>query len=193
MCFLYYIGGIFGYYYYLYFLLDRISSSCAITLLIFLLGLVDHQFSTHSNYQIETRNVIQRTKFDIVSSPITPHLTFCLTVENMAASIRNPVIVIIGSTGTGKTKLSLELAKLFNGEIISADAMQVYFQTVNILRFRSVNMLHDSDKPLLAESDWVLSLSRSNLAWHCLQTKLCCLYLNKYLFQSTVCAICVIC
>ncbi|KAH8375028.1 hypothetical protein KR200_011199 [Drosophila serrata] len=37
-----------------------------------------------------------------------------------------PMIVILGSTGTGKTKLSLELAERFGGEIISADSMQVY-------------------------------------------------------------------
>ncbi|XP_017085510.1 tRNA dimethylallyltransferase [Drosophila eugracilis] len=37
-----------------------------------------------------------------------------------------PLIVILGSTGTGKTKLSLELAERFAGEIISADSMQVY-------------------------------------------------------------------
>ncbi|KAL1517218.1 hypothetical protein ABEB36_001011 [Hypothenemus hampei] len=37
-----------------------------------------------------------------------------------------PIIVILGSTGTGKTKLSLELASKFNGEIIGADSMQVY-------------------------------------------------------------------
>ncbi|CAO1417085.1 unnamed protein product [Diamesa hyperborea] len=37
-----------------------------------------------------------------------------------------PLIVILGSTGTGKTKLSVELAKRFNAEIISADSMQVY-------------------------------------------------------------------
>ena len=36
-----------------------------------------------------------------------------------------PLIVILGSTGTGKTKLSLELAERFGGEIISADSMQV--------------------------------------------------------------------
>jgi tRNA dimethylallyltransferase len=36
-----------------------------------------------------------------------------------------PVIVILGSTGTGKTKLSIELARFFNAEIISADSMQV--------------------------------------------------------------------
>ena len=38
-----------------------------------------------------------------------------------------PLIVILGSTGTGKTKLSIELAQRFNGEIISADSMQVCF------------------------------------------------------------------
>ncbi|XP_032579285.1 tRNA dimethylallyltransferase [Drosophila sechellia] len=37
-----------------------------------------------------------------------------------------PLIVILGSTGTGKTKLSLQLAERFGGEIISADSMQVY-------------------------------------------------------------------
>lgn len=36
------------------------------------------------------------------------------------------LIVILGSTAVGKTKLSIELAKRFNGEIISADSMQVY-------------------------------------------------------------------
>ena len=36
------------------------------------------------------------------------------------------VIVIVGPTGVGKTKLSIELAKKMNGEIINADSMQVY-------------------------------------------------------------------
>ena len=36
------------------------------------------------------------------------------------------IIVIIGPTGVGKTKLSLSLAKKYNAEIINADAMQVY-------------------------------------------------------------------
>lgn len=38
---------------------------------------------------------------------------------------RVPIIFVVGSTGTGKTKLSVELAKRFNGEIINADSMQV--------------------------------------------------------------------
>ena len=36
------------------------------------------------------------------------------------------IIVIIGPTGVGKTKLSLSLAKKYNAEIINADAMQIY-------------------------------------------------------------------
>ena len=36
------------------------------------------------------------------------------------------VIVITGPTAVGKTALSIELAKRLNGEIINADAMQVY-------------------------------------------------------------------
>ncbi|GFY79698.1 tRNA dimethylallyltransferase [Trichonephila inaurata madagascariensis] len=37
-----------------------------------------------------------------------------------------PVVAVLGCTGTGKSKLAIELAKKFNGEIISADSMQVY-------------------------------------------------------------------
>lgn len=37
-----------------------------------------------------------------------------------------PVLVICGPTASGKTALSVELAKEFNGEIISADSMQIY-------------------------------------------------------------------
>jgi tRNA dimethylallyltransferase len=36
------------------------------------------------------------------------------------------VICIVGPTGVGKTKLSIELAKKLNGEVINADSTQVY-------------------------------------------------------------------
>lgn len=36
------------------------------------------------------------------------------------------VIVIVGPTASGKTAVSIELAKKINGEIISADSMQIY-------------------------------------------------------------------
>lgn len=39
---------------------------------------------------------------------------------------KKPLIILAGPTAAGKTALSLELAKAINGEIISADSMQVY-------------------------------------------------------------------
>ncbi|KAK3370349.1 IPP transferase-domain-containing protein [Podospora didyma] len=38
----------------------------------------------------------------------------------------DPLVVIYGSTGTGKSDLAVELALRFNGEVINADAMQMY-------------------------------------------------------------------
>lgn len=40
--------------------------------------------------------------------------------------LKKPLIILTGPTAVGKTKLSIELAKAVNGEIISADSMQVY-------------------------------------------------------------------
>ena len=39
---------------------------------------------------------------------------------------KKKVIIICGPTASGKTKLSVELAKKINGEIVSADSMQIY-------------------------------------------------------------------
>ena len=36
------------------------------------------------------------------------------------------VLAVVGPTASGKTKLSVELAKALNGEIVSADSMQIY-------------------------------------------------------------------
>ena len=38
----------------------------------------------------------------------------------------NKILVICGPTATGKTSLGINLAKMFNGEIVSADSRQVY-------------------------------------------------------------------
>ena len=37
-----------------------------------------------------------------------------------------PIIVIVGPTASGKTELSVKLAKKLDAEIISADSMQIY-------------------------------------------------------------------
>ena len=39
---------------------------------------------------------------------------------------KKPLVILTGPTAVGKTELSIELAKRLNGEIISADSMQVY-------------------------------------------------------------------
>jgi tRNA dimethylallyltransferase len=47
----------------------------------------------------------------------------------MAAIIetkRPRVVIILGPTGAGKSRLAIELAEEFGGEIINADSMQVY-------------------------------------------------------------------
>ena len=40
--------------------------------------------------------------------------------------MKTKVIAIVGPTASGKTSLSIEVAKNFNGEIVSADSMQIY-------------------------------------------------------------------
>lgn len=40
--------------------------------------------------------------------------------------MKKPLIILTGPTAVGKTELSIRLARLVNGEIISADSMQVY-------------------------------------------------------------------
>jgi len=40
--------------------------------------------------------------------------------------MKNKLIVILGPTSSGKTSLSIKLAKKFNGEIVSADSRQIY-------------------------------------------------------------------
>ena len=56
------------------------------------------------------------------------------------------VIVIVGPTGVGKTKLSIELAKKYNGEIINTDSTQIYknldIATAKIKENEKENIIH---------------------------------------------------
>jgi tRNA dimethylallyltransferase len=45
-------------------------------------------------------------------------------------SSRIPVVVILGATGCGKSKLGIQIARKFGGEILSADSMQVSAYTL---------------------------------------------------------------
>ncbi|XP_013924071.1 PREDICTED: tRNA dimethylallyltransferase, mitochondrial isoform X1 [Thamnophis sirtalis] len=43
-----------------------------------------------------------------------------------AAAGRLPLVVVLGATGTGKSRLALQLGLRLGGEIVSADSMQIY-------------------------------------------------------------------
>ena len=40
--------------------------------------------------------------------------------------MKTKIIVIVGPTAVGKTALAIEMAKRFNGEVVSGDSQQVY-------------------------------------------------------------------
>lgn len=67
-------------------------------------------------------------RIDLYNTQVIHNAPAAFTSQrNIKTMLRTaPLIVILGSTGTGKTKLSIELARRFAGEIISADSMQVY-------------------------------------------------------------------
>ena len=44
----------------------------------------------------------------------------------MAGDKKIPLVSIVAATASGKTSLAIEIAKLFDGEIVSADSMQIY-------------------------------------------------------------------
>lgn len=63
---------------------------------------------------------------------------------------RVPILVILGATGSGKSRLGIELARRFTGEVISADSMQVSVCSVaKTTRFRA------SASELLTRRSWL--------------------------------------
>lgn len=56
-----------------------------------------------------------------IASPIVKDF-----LQKTSQTGEKPLLVLLGPTASGKTALSLELAKEFGGEIISADSRQVY-------------------------------------------------------------------
>lgn len=57
---------------------------------------------------------------------------------------KTKIIVVVGPTASGKTALAVDLAKRYNGEVISADSMQIY-----------KNMSIGTAKPTLTEMDGI--------------------------------------
>ncbi|OTB06202.1 hypothetical protein M426DRAFT_55772 [Hypoxylon sp. CI-4A] len=73
----------------------------------------------------------------------------------MTASCRpkEPLVAILGTTGTGKSDLAVDLALKFNGEIINADAMQMYRGLPVITNQLSLEEQHGVPHHLLATID----------------------------------------
>lgn len=46
--------------------------------------------------------------------------------ESCDKNQKHPVLAVVGPTATGKTALGVALAEAFEGEVISADSMQIY-------------------------------------------------------------------
>ena len=69
---------------------------------------------------------------------------------------RVPIVVVLGATGAGKSKLALELAHKFGGEIISADAMQMY-KGLDIV----TNKVSDEEQKLSDAIDSQLQLQKN--------------------------------
>ena len=51
-----------------------------------------------------------------------------MSIKNKKISngVKNKLVVILGPTSSGKTDLSIKIAKKFNGNVVSADSRQVY-------------------------------------------------------------------
>lgn len=47
-------------------------------------------------------------------------------MNNRGVGMKQNIIAVVGPTAVGKTRLSIEIAKAFHGEVISGDSMQVY-------------------------------------------------------------------
>lgn len=46
---------------------------------------------------------------------------------------RIKLVVVVGSTGAGKSQIAIDVAERCNGEVVNADAMQVREQYCNML------------------------------------------------------------
>ncbi len=62
----------------------------------------------------------------IATAPYGRRFLYPCFLLHSPLNMKPKILVIVGPTASGKTSLSIELAKQFNGEVISADSRQVY-------------------------------------------------------------------
>lgn len=80
---------------------------------------------TSKNVRIQGTEQVKDMTGKLVKVKITKVQDFGLEGK-IAEEQKKKVIVIVGTTASGKTKLGVELARKYNGEIVSADSRQVY-------------------------------------------------------------------
>ncbi|QLQ79535.1 hypothetical protein HG537_0C01820 [Torulaspora globosa] len=67
---------------------------------------------------------------------------------------RGKVIVVAGTTGVGKSQLSIQLAERFNGEVINSDSMQVYKGIPVITNKHPVQERNGIEHHVMNHVDW---------------------------------------
>jgi tRNA dimethylallyltransferase len=67
---------------------------------------------------------------NISSNPVLNNIDIDQIIQKFLTDSKNknlpPVLVILGATASGKTDLSIKIAKKYNGEVISTDSRQIY-------------------------------------------------------------------
>jgi len=77
---------------------------------------------TRNNEALRVKNIKKEDLGKFINIKITKALDWSMEAEK----VRNKLVVVLGPTACGKTKIGVDLAKKFKGEIISADSRQVY-------------------------------------------------------------------
>ncbi|KAG9153499.1 hypothetical protein Leryth_019777 [Lithospermum erythrorhizon] len=58
--------------------------------------------------------------------PIVQGPNVRLSTDGTNNKLKDKVVIVLGATGTGKSKLSISLADTFSGEVLNSDKMQIY-------------------------------------------------------------------
>jgi tRNA-2-methylthio-N6-dimethylallyladenosine synthase len=84
---------------------------------------------TKNNETIRVKNINQENLGKFINVQITKALDWSMEANSMGCQpdgLTKKLVVVLGPTACGKTKIGVTLAQKFNGEIISADSRQVY-------------------------------------------------------------------
>lgn len=73
-----------------------------------------------------------------------------------------PLIAVVGATGTGKSQLAVELALALNGEVVNADAMQMYRGLEVITNKHPARLQRGVPHHLLGTEPWTRKLTVRN-------------------------------